>query len=117
MSDVIFNFRKKPNNNQKGEFMLLNKMIKNKVRCPICGKFIKSSIEYWGFRSKPGDDTNSLNNFFWCCKNCISDTSYWDMYCKDYRIVALSCVLFDRRTYEMSPVLKLKPYYDSFLKV
>lgn len=96
--------------------MLLNKLVKGKIRCPICGKFVESSIELWSFRSKPGDDTNSLDNFLWCCKDCIGYTTYWEMYCKDYRVVALSCFRFDR-TYGMSPALELKPYYDSLLKV
>lgn len=91
--------------------MKLIDMTRNKIRCPVCGKFMDSSSTIWKHRCKPGDETNSLNNFLWCCKQCIYETTYWELYTRDYRVVAHAC------SGKVSPAITLRPYYDGFMRV
>ena len=72
---------------------------------------MSSSSVRWKCRCKPGDETNSLNNFLWCCKECIAETTYWELYSKDYRIVAYAYSGKD------SPSIVLRPYYDGLMRI
>jgi hypothetical protein len=76
------------------------------LTCPVCGKRFMNypTSKLWKHMACPGDPTNSLNKFLWCCSSCAEKVTYEQLDDLPYKIIVYPHKLFG--------VLNMRGYFD-----